>query len=207
MYIHFPYPLLSQYTVKQFINKPNFGSNIFTHFPPSAKQSKFFYQILYLQIFTSTPHQDTLYHNHYIHLPSSVPISIHFPKPISQYYTIKQVISRSKFSLIIITHRPPSAEQSTCYYQILYLLIILSTPHQDTLYPLNYHHPQLSVPNLDYSLPPPSPTVDHISVHQHTKVQFDYHHPSSPISKAKYILFLDSKYIDYCCYRWNYFHV
>ena len=141
IFVHFhsqPPPL---YTVKQFTIRPKFSSIIVAHHPPSAEQSKFFYQILYLLFITSPPHQYTLYHINYCHLPSSLPISVHLPSPPPPLYTLKQFIIQPKFSSIIVNHHTSSAEQRTFFYQIIYLLIILSPPYQDNLYHINYYPP------------------------------------------------------------------
>ena len=58
----------------------------------------------------------------------------------------KTVFIRPKISSIIVSYHAPSEEQSTFYYHIIYLLIILGPSHQDTLYQINYNCPTLSIP-------------------------------------------------------------
>ena len=80
------------------------------------------------------PHQDTLFHFNYRRLPLSVLTYSHLPYTYTSHYTVKQFISRHNLSSIIDTDNPTSVDQSTFCYHILYLLIILTTPPQDTLY-------------------------------------------------------------------------
>ena len=90
------------------------------------------------------PHQNTLDQNNYCHLTSLVTISDHFTSPPLSHQIVKKFVITPNFSSIIVIHYPPSAEKSTFCYQNIYPLIIMSTPHLDTLYQINYCHPSLS---------------------------------------------------------------
>ena len=121
--------------------------------------------------YSAIPHQDTLYQINYCHPPSSVPIFVHFPPPHPPHQTIFQFIIRPKFSSIIVTHHPPSEEQSTFCYLILYLLVIPSPPSG---YPILY---QLSSP----------PII--ISRHPHHQTLFQF------ISRPHFRSYLSSPYV------------
>ena len=154
----------SHHTIFQFISRPKFSSNIFTHHTPSVEQMIYCYQTLYLLIIPSppiripyirsiivTPHQQCLF------------FFIHIPSP--PQHTLFRFLRRPEFSLPIVTHHTPSAEKIIYCYQTLYIFIIPSypirIPYTRSISVKSYHQ--------CIFLSPPTPhTIDPITVHQQT---------------------------------------
>ena len=122
--VHLPSLPSAKCILKQFIIRPEFSSIIVTHHPPSSEQSTFLIRLYIYWLFR--------------HIHSSIPyirliiVTIHtqclfcsFPFPPSPRIDPKKFIRRPKFSSIIVTHHPPSADKSTFFNQTIYLLFIL----------------------------------------------------------------------------------
>ena len=121
-----PYPHTQQ-TLFQFISRPKFSSIIFTHNPPSVEQSKVFHYITYLLIIPPSPIRIP----YIISIVNNLIISAYFfssPPHTQTHQTLLQFIIRPKFTSIIVTNNPPSAEQIIFCYQILYILNIMPSP-------------------------------------------------------------------------------
>ena len=113
----------TQQTLFKFISRPKISSIIVTHYFPSVQHSTFCYQLLYLLIIT--PYIIRIpYIISIIVIPHHWCLFFSFIYPHTTHQTLFQFISRPNFSSIIVTHHPPSAQQSKFCYQIIYLLII-----------------------------------------------------------------------------------
>ena len=96
--------------------------------------------------------------------------------------TLLQFISRPNFSQIIVTHDPPSAEQSSFCYQILYVLNILPStiriPYIRSIFVTPHNH----------LMSPPS--EEHITVNKHTPfknlLNFTSHHPHHQVPSVSF---------------------
>ena len=151
-------PHTHQTALLQFIRRPKFNSIIVTHHSPSAEQSIIFYQILYLFIILSPPIRIpyilsiiAIPHHQCLFLFISLP-----PPPTSDHF---QFIRRPKFNSILVTHNPPSAEQSKFCYQTLCLLVITPPPIRipciRSIIVVSHHH---------FTSPP---SEDPIPIHPH----------------------------------------
>ena len=143
-----------QETLFYFISRLKISSNIVTHYTPSAEQITYCHQILYIFIIIASliviPYIRSI-----IITPHHQCISLFIPASPHTQQTIFQFIRKPQFISIIVTHHPPSADENTIYFHILYVLNISAYPIRRPYIRsiiVTPHHQFISLSN--YLLPP-----------------------------------------------------